>query len=59
MQMQHMWNVRTKEIPVVTGETGTVSKSFRIHLRNTEGKHNIKELRKQQHWALAKYFVES
>ena len=54
--MQLMRNVRTKQIPVVTGDTGTISKSFRIYLRNTQGKHNIKELRKQSYWALSKYF---
>jgi len=27
IEIQHMWNVKTKAIPVVIGATGTVSKS--------------------------------
>jgi len=33
-------------IPVITGETGTISKSLRQYLRNIPGKHEIKELQK-------------
>jgi hypothetical protein len=29
IEIQRMWNVKTKVIPVVIGATGTVSKSFR------------------------------
>ena len=28
-EIQRMWNVKTKVIPVITGATGTISKSFR------------------------------
>jgi len=28
-EIQHMWNVKTKEIPIIIGATGTISKSFR------------------------------
>jgi hypothetical protein len=31
--------VRTEVIPVITGATGTVSKSFRKYLSNVPGKH--------------------
>jgi hypothetical protein len=24
IEIQHMWNVKTKVIPVITGETGTI-----------------------------------
>jgi hypothetical protein len=34
-----MWNVKTKVIPVITGATGTVSKSFRKYVSYTPGKH--------------------
>jgi hypothetical protein len=34
-----MRNVRTKVIPVITGSTGTISKSFRHHLSTIPGKH--------------------
>jgi hypothetical protein len=54
--MQLMRNVRTKQIPVIIRDTGTISESFRIYLRNKQGKHNIKELRKKPYWALSKYF---
>ena len=28
LEIQRMWNVKTKEIPVIIGATGTISKSF-------------------------------
>jgi len=28
IEVQHMWNVKTKVIPVIIGATGTISKSF-------------------------------
>jgi hypothetical protein len=41
-----MWNVKAKMIPVRTGTTGTISKSFRKYLSNIPGKYHIKELQK-------------
>ena len=41
-----MWNVKTKVIPVTTGATGTISKSFRKYVSNIPGKHEVKELQK-------------
>ena len=29
IEIQRMWNVKTKVIPVIIGGTGTISKSFR------------------------------
>jgi len=29
IEIQHMWNVKTRVIPVIIGATGTISKSFR------------------------------
>jgi len=46
IETQRMWNVKTKVIPVITGATGTVSKSFRKYVSNIPGKHEVKELRK-------------
>jgi hypothetical protein len=46
MEIQSMWNVKVKVIPVTTGATGTISKSHRHYLSNTPGKYEIKELRK-------------
>jgi hypothetical protein len=44
VEIQHVWNVKTKVIPVTLGATGTISKSFTKYLRNMHGKHKIKEL---------------
>ena len=45
-EIQRMWNVNTKVIPVIIGATGTVSKSFRKYVSNMPGKHEVKELQK-------------
>ena len=45
-EIQRMWNVKTKEIPVTIGATGTVSVSFRKYVSNIPGKHEVKELQK-------------
>jgi hypothetical protein len=44
IEIQRMWNVKTNVIAIITGETGTISKSFRKNLSNIPGKHEIKEL---------------
>jgi hypothetical protein len=41
-----MWNVKGKEMPVITGATGNISKSLTQYLSKTPGKHEIKELQK-------------
>jgi hypothetical protein len=41
-----MWNVKTKVIPVITGATRTISKSFRKYVSNIPEKHEVKELQK-------------
>jgi len=46
IEMQHMWNVKMKVIPVIIGATGTISKSFRKYVSNIPGKHEVKELQK-------------
>jgi len=45
-EIQRMWNVKTKVIPVIIGATGTISKSFRKYVSNIPGKHEVKELQK-------------
>jgi len=40
-ELQRMWNVKTKVIPVITGATGTISVIQKI-----PGKHEVKELQK-------------
>jgi len=46
IEIQRMWNVKTKVIPAIKGATGTISKSFRKYLSNTPGKYEVKELQK-------------
>ena len=53
-EIQRMWNVKTKAIPVKTGATGTMS--FRKYVSNIPGKHKVKNSRKQPYWALHIYF---
>jgi len=45
-EIQRMWNVKTKVIPVIIVETGTISKSFRKYVSNIPGKHEVKGLQK-------------
>ena len=45
-EIQRMWNVKTKVIPVIIGKTGTISKSFRKYANNIPGKREVKELQK-------------
>jgi len=47
VEIQHMWNVKTKVISVIIGVTGTISKSFRKYVSNLPGKHEVKELQKR------------
>jgi hypothetical protein len=46
IEIRRMWNVKTKVTPVITGATGTISKSFRKYLSSVPGQHDIKELQK-------------
>jgi hypothetical protein len=46
IDIQRMWNVKTRVIPVIIGATGTISKSLRKYLSNVPGKNEIKELQK-------------
>jgi len=46
IEIQRMWNVKTKVMPVLTGVTRTISKSFRKYVNNIPGKHEVKELQK-------------
>jgi hypothetical protein len=46
IEIQRMWNVKTKVTPVIIGATGTISKSCRKYFSSIPGKHDIKELQK-------------
>ena len=43
IEIQRMWNVKTKAIPVIIG---AISKSFRKYVSSIPGKHEVKELQK-------------
>jgi len=46
IEIQRMWNVKTKVIPVIIGATGTISKSFRKYVSNVPGNQELRELQK-------------
>jgi hypothetical protein len=46
LEIQRMWNVNTRVIPVIIGATETISKSFRKYVSNIQGSHEVKELQK-------------
>jgi hypothetical protein len=46
IEIQRMWNVKTKVIPVIIGATGTITKSFRKYVSNILGNYEVKELQK-------------
>ena len=56
IEIQRMWNVKSKIIPVIIGATGTISKSFRKYVSNIPGKHEVRNYRKKPYWALHTYF---
>jgi hypothetical protein len=41
-----MMMYKTNVMPVITGVTGTISKSFKKYLSNIPGQHEIKKLQK-------------
>jgi hypothetical protein len=46
IEIQRMWNVKMKVLSVITGEVGTISKSFIKHSNNAPGEQKIKEIQK-------------
>jgi hypothetical protein len=46
IEIQHMWNVKAKVIPVITGATGTISISLRKYVSNIPGNRDVRELQK-------------
>jgi hypothetical protein len=46
IEIQRMWNVNTRAIPVIIGATGTISKSFRKYLSSIPGNHEVRVLQK-------------
>jgi hypothetical protein len=46
IDIQRMWNVKTRVIPVIIGATGTISKSFIKYVITIPGNHEVRELQK-------------
>jgi hypothetical protein len=46
IEIQRMWNLKSRVIPVIIGATGTISESFRKYVSNIPGKHEVRELQK-------------
>jgi hypothetical protein len=46
IEIQRMWNVKTKVMPVIIWATGTTSKSLRKYVSKIPGKHEVKEQQK-------------
>jgi hypothetical protein len=46
IEIQRMWNVKSRVITVIIGTTGTISKSFRKYVSNIPGNHEVRELQK-------------
>jgi hypothetical protein len=46
IEIQRMWNVKARVIPVIIAATGTISKSFRKYVSSIPGNHEVSELQK-------------
>jgi len=46
IEIQRMWNVKRKVIPLIIGVTGTIAKSYRKYVSNIPGNHEVKEQQK-------------
>jgi hypothetical protein len=46
IEIQRMWNLKTRVIPVIIGATGTISKSFRKYVSTIPGNHEVREQQK-------------
>jgi hypothetical protein len=46
IEIQRMWSVKTRVIPVIIGATGTISGSFRKYVSTIPGNHYVRELQK-------------
>ena len=49
IEIQRMWIVRAKVIPVIIWATGNISKSPRHYLNNVLRRHEIKDMQKNSH----------
>jgi hypothetical protein len=63
IETQHVWNVKTKLIPLIIWASGTISISFCKYPRNTMGKHEIKDVQniqyRKQHYMYHKFELQN
>jgi hypothetical protein len=52
IEIERMWNVKTRMIPVIIEATGTISKSCRKYVSTIPENHEVRELQKVPYWAL-------
>jgi RNase P/RNase MRP subunit POP5 len=44
IEIQRVWNVKTRVIPIIIGVTGTIPKSLRKYMSTIPGNHDIREI---------------
>jgi hypothetical protein len=47
IETQRLWNLKCKIIPVITGDTGMVTKGLRKNVEAIPGKHSVDSLQRQ------------
>ena len=47
VDIQCMWNIKTKVIPLIIRATGTIPKSFRKYVSNIPGQHEVNKPQKR------------
>ena len=57
IDIQCIWKVKTRVIPVIIVATGTISKSFRKYISNITGNREVKELQKTAILGFFLYFI--
>jgi hypothetical protein len=53
IEIQRLWNVETRVIPVIIGATGTVSTSLRKYVRDIPVNHDVRKKEKTAIWGTA------
>jgi hypothetical protein len=56
IEIQRMWNVKTRVIPIIIGATGTISKSFGKYVSTIQEIMTLGNYKKLPYWTLHTYF---
>jgi hypothetical protein len=59
IEIERVWNLKPKVIPVIMGAPGAISKSFRKYLSNNRESTTSRNCRKQPYWVLCRHTWES